>query len=98
MNYRVSLRARMLPLIVVGVLGVAAVLRWTLGDVGVANQDMLVYIAGGALLLGAAAVCHVLALRYPERYAVDGLAWTLTIVSVVTVGLLSLAIVGSFGG
>ena len=51
----------------------------------------LEYAAWGFGLLGAAALVHLLALRLPERYAVDGAAWALTILagSLLTVMILA---------
>jgi hypothetical protein len=43
-------------------------------------------LAGGLAVILLAALLHVLALRFPRRYALDGTAWVVTIVAVV-VGL-----------
>ena len=51
----------------------------------------LEYAAWGFGSLAAAALVHLLALRLPERYAVDGAAWALTILagSLLTVMILA---------
>ncbi len=84
-----SLAVRLGVLGVVFVLLAIASVRWALQDEP--GSDGPVYIAVAIVVLVAAAAAHVLAARYPERHALEGLAWVLTIVAVVGVGLGSLA-------
>lgn len=83
------LRVRLGVLAAVGVLLAIATTRWALqGDPG---RDGPVYVAVGFVVIVLAAGAHVLAARYPDRPALEGLAWVLTVVAVVGVGLGSLA-------
>lgn len=84
-----SLPARLAVLAVVFLLLVAASLRWALRDDP--GGDGPVYIALAVVILAAAAGAHVLAVRHPDRPALEGLAWVLTIIAVMGVGLGSLA-------
>lgn len=92
----VSLTVRLGALAVVLVLLAAAALRWALQDGR--SPDGLVYIAMGVALLAVTAVVHLLAVRHPDRPALEGAAWVLTVVVVVAVGFASLAVALSLDG
>lgn len=51
-------------------------------------------LATGALLLGATAAVHGLALRLPRRHAVNGLAWVLTVVAATALPALIVVVAG----
>lgn len=69
---------------------VAAVTRWALDPDRPPEGAFLILI--GLVLIGAAAGAHLLAVRHPERHALEGLAWVLTVVVVIGVGMGSLAV------
>lgn len=84
-----SLNVRLGVLAAVFVLLAGASVRWALQDHR--GDDGAVYIAIGVAVIALAAGAHLLAARYPHRPALEGLAWVLTIVAVVGVGMGSLA-------
>lgn len=85
-----SLTARLTILAVVFGLMVAAAARWALDADRPAEGAFLIMI--GLALIGSAAAAHLMAVRHPERHALEGLAWVLTVVVVIGVGMGSLAV------
>lgn len=67
-----------------------AATRWALDADRAPEGAFLILI--GLALIGAAAGAHLLAVRHPERHALEGLAWVLTVVVVIGVGMGSLAV------
>lgn len=92
----VSLTVRLGVLVVVLLLLAAASLRWALQDGR--SQDGLAYIGMGVTLIAITAVAHLLAVRHPDRPALEGAAWVLTVVVVVAVGFASLGVAVSLDG
>lgn len=85
-----SLTARLTILAVVFGLMVAAATRWAL-DAGRAPEGGFLILIG-LVLIAATAGAHLLAVRHPDRHALEGLAWVLTVVVVIGVGMGSLAV------
>lgn len=78
--------ARFVPLLVAAVLVGA---RAVLAPFADPSWDQLLWWAYG--ILAVAALAHVAAMRWPRRYAVNGLSWVLTIVALTAVVPLILA-------
>lgn len=80
----------------VGVLLLAAMARWA-ADAGRTGGGGA-YIAMGLVVLAACAGAHIAAVRRPERPALEGTAWVLTIVAVLAVGGGSVAALAGYRG